>query len=219
MESDTSNLNFQNLTESKIDKFIRHQLKKLLSTEDELREWIEKFFTEKWYNQELERIKEFEIFAENIEDFQNDPVINRSYKVTGVDGKTKTFVKKSPDVDKSQIQESIKKVIPKYAEKAKKMLKKSKSGLVNFNVQGLKKKKKILKIISEKLSSYWEYLTYIRTAYVDIFNIIRLFRYSLTIKFLMNNIIMEIYDIDRQRWYREKIFGYKNVLKLLDEKL
>ena len=57
MEPDTSNVDFENLTESKMDKFIKGNLKKLLKREDEIREWISRFFSDKWYNEELERIK------------------------------------------------------------------------------------------------------------------------------------------------------------------
>lgn len=219
MQPDTSSLDFQNLTDSKIDKFIKNNLKKILKRENEIREWIQKFFSDKWYNEELERIKEFESLADNIEGFQDDIEIKKSYEVIGINGKITEYIEESPDVDKSKIQKSIQNMVPKYSEKAKKLLDTAKVDLENFNLSGLKKKKQILQVISEKFSSYWTYLGYLRTAYVDIFNIIRLFDYSLTIKFLMRTVLMVLYDIDEQKWYRDRIFGHKKVLKLLDGNL
>ncbi|MHA1195796.1 MAG: hypothetical protein ACTSRH_07240 [Promethearchaeota archaeon] len=215
MEENFSNSEIQNFANLKIDKFIKSQIKKLISTETDLRDWIKKFFSEEWYIKEQERIKEFESIADNIEDFKDDPIIEETYSVTGIDGKTKIYKKKPPEIDKSRIQESLKKVIPKYSKKAEDLLGKAKSKLSTFDLEGITKRKKILKIISEKLDNYWEYLSFIRTAYVDIFNIIRMFKYSLTMKFLMNSIIMQIYDIDKQRWYRDRILSYKNIMKII----
>jgi len=219
MESDTSKIDFENLTESKMDKFIKGKLKKLLKREDEIREWISRFFTNKWYNEEIERIKEFENLADDIEGFQDDVEIKRSQEVIGVDGKVTEYIKEAPDVDKSKIQKSIQSIIPKLADKSRILLENAKKDLENLNLQGINKKKDILRVISDKFESYWVFLGYIRTSYVDIFKHIQVFDYSLTIKFLMRTILMVLYDIDEQKWYRDRIYGHKKVLKLLEGKL
>ena len=216
MGLDDSDLDYQNVTENKVERFIQRKLKKLIKKEIEIRDWISKFFSDKWYNEELERIKNFESIGEDIEGFQNDVEIQKSFEVVSIDGEVTEYIKKSPDVDKDQIQKSIQKIIPKYAEKAKKLLSVATEDLNKFNLLGLKEKKEIFKIITDKFQSYWVYLAYLRSAYVEILNLIRRFDYSLTVKFVMTTIVMVVYDIDEQRWYCDRIFGYKKVLKLLD---
>ncbi len=217
MSLDTSDLDFQNLTESKIDKFIKQRLKKLLKKEEELRGWIKKFFSNKWYEEELERIKEFESLADNIEGFQDDVEIENVFHMRAIDGERIRFEESAPDVDKAKIQQSIQKTIPKYAGKIKNLLDGTKRDFESFDIQNLTNKKEILKIISEKFNSYWTYLGFLRNAHVDILKLIQLFDYSLTIKFLMHTIILEIYKIDQQEWYKDSIFGFKNVSRLLNE--
>ena len=41
--------------------------------------------------------------------FQNDVEIQKSFEVVTIDGEVKEYIKKSPDVDKDQIQKSIQK--------------------------------------------------------------------------------------------------------------
>ena len=217
MDLDTTDLDFQNLTESKIDNFIKRRLKKLLKKEEELRRWIQKFFSNKWYEGELERIKEFESLGDDIEGFQDDVEIEKVYHMRAIDGERIKFEESAPDVDKAKIKEYSKKSIPKYDGKVKKLLKTAKKDLDSFDVSNLKKKKEILKIISEKFSSYWTYLGFLRNSHVDILKLIQLFDYSLTIKFLMHTILLEIYKIDQQEWYKDAIFDFKNVLRLLNE--
>ena len=134
-----------------------------------------------------------------------------------IDGERIRFEESAPDVDKAKIQQSIQKTVPKYAGKVKKLLEVAKTDLESFDVSNLKKNKEILKIISEKFNSYWTYLGFLRNAHVDILKLIQLFDYSLTIKFLMHTIILEIYKIDQQEWYKDSIFGFKNVSRLLNE--
>lgn len=219
MEPDTSNVDFENLTESKMDKFIKGNLKKLLKREDEIREWISRFFSDKWYNEELERIKEFEKLSEDIEGFEDDVEIKESFDFMSIDGEVTEVIKEAPDVDKNKIKISIQKVIPKYSDKAKKLLEDARENLKFLDLMGIKKKKEVLNVITDKFESYWTFLAYLRSGYSEIFKVIRLFDYSITIKHVMTTIVMVLYDIDEQRWFYDRIYGHKKVLKLLEGKL
>jgi hypothetical protein len=218
----TESKELTSLTSSKMDQMIKKELKDLMETDEEVFNWIKKFITPAWLEEENKRIENFLNLSNMIEGFKDDPFIRETFiqaKFGKKVGESPFIVTKKPPEDQEKVQLSIQRIIPKYAEKARQMLDITENDWRALNLNKVKNPNTFLDIITKKFDSYWDYLLYLRTAYTDIFSTLKKFDGFPTIKFILTTIYEDIYQIDLQSWYRGEIFGYKNAIKLLADEL
>jgi hypothetical protein len=228
------------LTSSKVDEMIKKELKQLMETEGEVFGWIRRFVTTAWLEVEYKRIENFEALLVNMEGFINEPLMPVTYAFPRVKAPHKEEYEQDvgrkipfdewieisekfhqrtvypPEVNRQQFVTSMQQTITMYAKKARQLLDLVEDNWKALHIDKVKNPNTFLDLITKKFDKYWDYLLYLRTAYVNIFNVLIKFdMFSTIIKAITTTIYEDLYQIDLQFWYRDEIFGYKNVIKLL----
>ncbi len=222
----------QELDKGRLGRIVTEEIEALVQTEEDIKNWLQKFLSTEWYEIEKTRLQRFEELSELIEGFDKDPYLPQKkiklsfMDISGVSEpfsqrsymddpeyvvETKMVKEEEPKVDKKLIIESIQRIVPKYHHKLTVLLEKCRVELSNKPYND-KKPDKLMKQV-KNFKKYWTYLNFLRAAYENILLTLRDFRYSPTIKLLHHTIYLEVREIDFQHYMRKKIFLFKKRIK------
>ena len=207
----------ESLSKTKIENYVKSELENVVKQDEEIVEWIKIFISDEWLTTEETRIKEFEMISVNLESFPNDPIIERKVSVPSANEGDITFVKPIPQGNIGDALKSIQNIIPKYVERALKLLDAAKRTWERQKLTEMNSKKIIEFVYTFK--PYWRYLSNLREMFLEVFFMIKKYDYSPTVRFVISGIISELYQIDLQFWYQQKIKGLKNIKKMLLDEL
>ncbi len=218
----------QELNKGKLGKIVAEDIEALVQTEEDIKNWIQKFLTPEWYEIETTRIQRFAELSELIEDFDKDPFLpQKKIKMSFMDisGAAKPFSQRSymddpeyvvetkmveedePTVDKKLVIESIQRIVTKYHHRLKIMLEECRVELSNKPLKA-NNTSKLMKQM-KNFNKYWTYLNFLRAAYENILKTTGNFRYSPTIRLLHQTVYLEVREIDFQHYMRKKMFLFK----------
>jgi len=193
----------------------------LLKTEQEIKEWNEKFRTTKWQTEEKARIKRFNKISTLIDGLENDPYLPEkkvSMSFDDISGTTKPFSQRSymddpefavetkmvkapePDVDKKEIQLAVQRLVPKYEQELNELLQDAEKNKPDFTNSTDEEAMQQL----EDWTEYWRYLNYMRSGYGNVYTATKEHKDYPSVKILHTHINLEVRKIDYQFHMRRK---------------
>jgi len=196
---------------SRLEDIIVEDITNLVKTEKDIKEWNTKFRSDKWENEERDRIKRFGKISSLIDGLEDDPYLpEKRIKMffSGDIVETK-MVRELPEISKRQVQLSVQRIVPKYTSQFNESFTDVKRNAPDVSMSN---DSEIMSQV-DNWSSYWYHLNNMRSGYENINAMTREHRDTPTVKMLRTHINKEVRMIDYEFYMRRKSNLFKQRIR------